>query len=295
MLLEKLNIIFDLLIYFINESELKFLEKLPKILFKLKRNVWELNDVVIDTVLATKDPSEWVKALNEREKTEKGRELKVDDLVSLMKQHETSGGINWYVKELLDRANGESILERCIRKLDQMTNESNIYKLKPEELKTWAQEFKQKDPSSINSIEAPAILELVSAISRAAQCVFGFGLRSTQLMALLIFIDSILNKMKGRLANISTGEGKSLITISTTIAQLLLKGGTVDILTSSEILAERDAEESEQMFGLFNINVSNNCDAKANADENVRKERYAKNEVIYGEIGHFQRDLLLTK
>ena len=86
-----------------------------------------------------------------------------------------------------------------------------------------------------------------------------------------------------------------MITISTTIAQLLIKGGTVDILTSSEVLAERDAEESKPMFEIFDINVSCNCDEEANANEKVRKERYEKNSVIYGEIGHFQRDILLTK
>lgn len=264
-----------------------------------KRNVWELDDVVIDTVLETKEPTEWVRALKDRERTEKGRELKVNDLVSLMKQHETSGGINWYVRDLLERNKDDGcILERCLRKLDCMKKESEISKFTPDQIGSWTKNFKMKNEgrkSHISSIDDQAVLELVLVISRAAQCVFTYGLRSTQLMALLIFIDSILNKMKGRLANISTGEGKSLITISTTIAQLLLKGGNVDILTSSEILAERDAEESEQMFALFDIHVSNNCDAKANGDENLRKERYAKNQVIYGEIGNFQRDILLTK
>ena len=49
------------------------------------------------------------------------------------------------------------------------------------------------------------------------------------------------------------------------------------------------------MFEIFGISVSNNCDAEANSNEKLRKERYEKNSVIYGEIGHFQRDILLTK
>ncbi len=61
------------------------------------------------------------------------------------------------------------------------------------------------------------------------------------------------------------------ITISTVIAYLLLKGGTVDVLTSSEELAERDAKESEEMFHVFNIKVSNNCDKEAENNEDVRK------------------------
>jgi hypothetical protein len=47
----------------------------------------------------------------------------------------------------------------------------------------------------------------------------------------------------------------SLITISTAISQILIKGGTVDILTSSEVLAERDAEESFEMFEIFGISI----------------------------------------
>ena len=52
------------------------------------------------------------------------------------------------------------------------------------------------------------------------------------------------------------------------------------------------AEANEKLFG---ITVSNNCDARANADEQLRKQRYEDHLVVYGEIGHFQRDLLLTK
>lgn len=274
---------------------------------KFKRNVWELNEALIDSVLMPNEPSRWVSLLNEREKKDKKTGLSVHELVSLMKQHENNAGINQYVKNLLDRSycDGQSLLEKCVQLLENTYKQSVlaveldgkplVSKLTINEIKQWAKLFKDKDKAKVNSIENPIILELVSVISRASELVNKFKLRSTQQMALLVFIDSILNQMKGRLANISTGEGKSLITISTTIAQIMLKGGTVDVLTSSEILAERDAEESEEMFSMFNINVSNNCDAKADADESLRRDRYAKNEVIYGEIGHFQRDLLLTK
>ena len=168
-------------------------------------------------------------------------------------------------------------------------------KYEENEIKTWSEKYKLIDKVNLKSIDCNEVIELIAVISRASKIVNTHQLRDTQCISLLIFIDSILFRKNGRLANISTGEGKSLITISTAISQILIKGGTVDILTSSEVLAERDAEESKEMFGIFDISVSNNCDAEANSNEKLRKERYEKNSVIYGEIGHFQRDILLTK
>jgi preprotein translocase subunit SecA len=159
----------------------------------------------------------------------------------------------------------------------------------------WTKQFRfHLDKTALKSVEDVAILELVAVISRASFLVNKYPMRDTQRLAVLVFIDSILSSMKGRLANISTGEGKSLITCATAISQLLIRDGQVDILTSSEVLAERDANESRALFAKFNIGVSCNCDAEANRSESVRRERYQHSSVIFGEIGHFQRDLLLT-
>ncbi|CAF1543390.1 unnamed protein product [Didymodactylos carnosus] len=82
-----------------------------------------------------------------------------------------------------------------------------------------------------------------------------------------------------------------------------LIGENVDIVTSSKILAQRDSSNDPKegykiFFNLFGLNVNNNCDnACDNSDtgESERKKRYLKNEIIYGETGYFQRDILLTK
>ncbi len=82
----------------------------------------------------------------------------------------------------------------------------------------------------MNSIDDDIIVELVAVISSGSKMVNKHGLRLTQKISLLLFIDSFINKnLEWRLSNISTGEGKSLITIATAIAQLLIKGGTIDI------------------------------------------------------------------
>ena len=85
-------------------------------------------------------------------------------------------------------------------------------------------------------------------------------------------------------------------------AQALI-GRKVDIVTSSKILAIRDAsndpnEGYKEFYRLFGLNVSNNCDdacENPGTGQAERKERYQQNEIIYGETAYFQRDILLTK
>jgi preprotein translocase subunit SecA len=70
---------------------------------------------------------------------------------------------------------------------------------------------------------------------------------------------SIIKKDKDRriLFQILTGEGKSS-TIACLAAILYMKGHTVDIITTSKMLAKRDAEEKKDCYGLMGIGVSHN-------------------------------------
>ncbi len=66
-------------------------------------------------------------------------------------------------------------------------------------------------------------------------------LRLTQLIAVLLFFDnSRLNK--GHIAQVSTGEGKTVL-IAFISALKFLQGANVDIITSNEVLAT-EAENS---------------------------------------------------
>ncbi len=285
----------------IEELQLRFLVK------KIKKNIWELNNDLIDNILTKRKPSDWIQLIREHETKEKGKNLDVNQLVSLMKRLEAPGEINNSIKYILDKTEGESLLEKTVSKIEEAFKKpiylpdtkinKKIADFTDSDVKEWSKHYKRNmiNKKEVNCISDDSIVELVALVSQGCEIVNGYRLRNTQMIAVLIFIDSILNNKTGRLANISTGEGKSIITIATAIAQLLIRGGTIDILTSSEVLAERDAVESQAMFALFKINVTNNCDAAADANEATRKERYEQNTVVYGEIGHFQRDLLLTK
>ena len=81
----------------------------------------------------------------------------------------------------------------------------------------------------------------------------GYYPRSTQLLAVLLLIDQ-----QRMLGEIHTGEGKSDI-VRMFAAYKSLEGRKVDIVTSSSILAIRDAAESQLFFSHFNLSVSHIC------------------------------------
>ncbi|CAF4754023.1 unnamed protein product, partial [Rotaria sp. Silwood2] len=109
------------------------------------------------------------------------------------------------------------------------------------------------------------------------------SLRHAQKLTIAAFI---FNK-NNLLAQVSTGEGKSLIVASIMIIKCFL-GEKGDIITSSPVLAERDAKENEKLYNLFDISVSHN--SSENVDE--RRSAYEK-QIVYGDVSSFQRDYLL--
>ncbi len=62
----------------------------------------------------------------------------------------------------------------------------------------------------------------------------------------------------------------------------------VDIITTSEILAKRDAEEFAPFYQMFNLTVGHNCtDPSQTPDYTVH--------IIYGTVNNFAGDLLRTE
>jgi len=88
---------------------------------------------------------------------------------------------------------------------------------------------------------------------------------------------------KGRIAQIATGEGKSTI-VAMLAAIKTLQGEKVDIITSSEVLAARDAEEKKSFFDLLKLTVTDNSGNNA-------PDCYKAN-IVYGDITDFEGDLL---
>ena len=93
---------------------------------------------------------------------------------------------------------------------------------------------------------------------------------------------------KGKLLQVATGEGKSTIVAALAVINCL-KGKKADIMTSSSVLAARDAKKNKSLYALFGLSVSDNNDNDVYLSG--AKSCY-KNDVVYGDIGNFQFDAL---
>uniref|UniRef100_A0A914XMC0 Chloroplast protein-transporting ATPase n=1 Tax=Plectus sambesii TaxID=2011161 RepID=A0A914XMC0_9BILA len=126
-------------------------------------------------------------------------------------------------------------------------------------------------------------VKLLHEIDEKLNKLHGVHLRDTQKMAILCAVESD----KNLLSQVNTGEGKSYI-VSAIAIMRAHQHGYVDVITSSPVLAQRDAEEMADLYRAMGISVGHNC------DEEIEKRKLAyKCNVVYGDIGHFQRDHLL--
>ena len=136
------------------------------------------------------------------------------------------------------------------------------------------------------------IYHVLAVIGQAVKLTKEYYPRITQYAVVwLLFV--VPENQKGRLAQVATGEGKTLITVMLAILKVL-SGEPMDIITSSSLLAVRDASANESLYSILGIRVANNCDEECQKNVKERQKRFRECQVIYGDIGSFQRDLLLT-
>uniref|UniRef100_A0A914VT58 Chloroplast protein-transporting ATPase n=1 Tax=Plectus sambesii TaxID=2011161 RepID=A0A914VT58_9BILA len=217
------------------------------------------------------------------------KERKVEELLEIIK---TNGKTSKNICESLDS------LEQIVYKSEKTFNSQS--KLSPsdtkrlisaftsQDIKTWVTKLREQcslttEPQKTvdNHLD-----EILAVIDRAIELTRGFRLRDTQKLAVLLFHKTKQNILE----QVSTGEGKSLIVATLAIIKVL-SDEKVDIITSSTVLARRDAEENKDIYGLFDISVAHNC----SEDFQKRSEAYTNHSVVYGEISSFQRDYLLDR
>ncbi len=126
--------------------------------------------------------------------------------------------------------------------------------------------------------------EGIAVVLRANNLITGHTLTHTQILCCLI----ALRGDRSKLLQVATGEGKSTITCILAIINAL-RGKKVDVITSSPVLAERDAKEKAQLYRYFNLTCADNNDKTVYVKG--KKDCYDA-DVVYGEMSQFQFDIL---
>lgn len=188
----------------------------------------------------------------------------------------------------LMRASAKSSTDTITKQLKPMQAIIESLNIKPlnlaeKDIIKWAKEFKKERKDNIRTF-TDDIREILPYMDRAIELKRGFRLRDTQKLAILSLSEG------STLAQVSTGEGKSLIVVALSVMKALC-GQKVDIITSSSVLARRDAECNQDLYKIFSIHASHNCSELIED----RKTVYSSNEVVYGDISSFQRDYLLDR
>lgn len=138
------------------------------------------------------------------------------------------------------------------------------------------------------SHEKSSIEKLLGLVLHVFKVETKVDLRFTQIISILTLWES----NNGALIQVSTGEGKTFIGIALAILKFL-NNEKVHIVTSSKVLAERDAKDvtNRRIFDYFGINCGHNC----HEDSDERRRIYHESDIVYGILSNFQRDYLLTQ
>ncbi len=97
---------------------------------------------------------------------------------------------------------------------------------------------------------------------------------------------------RGRLVQVPTGEGKTMISAILASA-IAINGKKVDLITSNKVLAAEGLKDWAAYFQIVGVPTDINCDAAAESMD-VRAKRYAASQIMYGDMGSFIRDWLMT-
>ncbi len=137
-----------------------------------------------------------------------------------------------------------------------------------------------REKAKKNQLSMDEILQLVSIGRLTLRIKFSAYLYNTQILALL----GLLNFQKSAIAQIKTGEGKSLI-VALLAFVLGMQNKHVHIVSSSGQLAMRDEEKTSKFFKNFGLSTSNIC-------QNYPEAKNFQGDLIYGTTSDFQFGIL---
>jgi hypothetical protein len=135
----------------------------------------------------------------------------------------------------------------------------------------------------------PTQTELIAVVKRAVELCHVFPPRNTQLLSLLVLLNT--KPDRGRLVQINTGEGKSLTVAMFSAIKALLNNKS-DIVTTSTELSIPEVNKQRPFFKMLALSVAENS-AKGTQDSNNKKKQQAyQQDHVYGTPADFQGDIL---
>jgi golgin subfamily B member 1 len=194
--------------------------------------------------------------------------------------------------ELMGKGPNQNVLNKISATDNFVEKLRNFFYFKTKESSKLIKSFNISDIKSWHKNEfnrsSTEKLETLAVIVRGFELITTYPLRNTQILSVLLFCKT----NEPLFLQIGTGEGKTWLIIAFAIMKVLY-GEKVDIITSSNLLASRDAFDkiNIKIYDLFGVSVGENC----NEDDENRKSTYATKDVIYGSLSNFQRDYLLDK
>uniref|UniRef100_A0A183CL64 Chloroplast protein-transporting ATPase n=1 Tax=Globodera pallida TaxID=36090 RepID=A0A183CL64_GLOPA len=155
-----------------------------------------------------------------------------------------------------------------------------ISKWTTEDIKSWAEDLKKQR-------QARELPELLAVACRACMLANGYYPRDAQLFSILLMLSPTKAGLRGHLQQIATGEGKTAIVALFVVVKALRDRVKIDVVTSSDALARRDAESLKTFYGMFGLTVDH-CTGGLSPHY---KKCYAA-DILYGDISSFQGDIL---
>ncbi len=151
----------------------------------------------------------------------------------------------------------------------------------------WATLVKQNPKLLQQAVFIPEALAVISRAFSLLAPQFGYHLRHAQLISIYLLFTK--PEESGRFLQVATGEGKTAIIAALSVLKALV-GHKVDIITSSPLLADRDAKDLCEFYSVFNLTARSNHEDHYTSGT---KACYSNNvDIVYGDISDFQYDYL---
>ena len=195
------------------------------------------------------------------------KEKSLDQVLRELKQDEVGQEEKDSMKQIIDRS--KQILEKYKDKYDLGIEID------------WIRKSEQKDSVDVLS-------SCLAVTSMALYTCKAFWPLNTQHVSYCLMVFR-RTENRGRLLEILTGEGKSCV-IAMVAATYALLGKTVDIVTSSPALSQRDTEEWQAFYNKLNLS------AACNVGEITENDTVVYDcPIVYGTVETFARDILKTE